>query len=127
MTDLKCTQTDNALIWAEDFMRTMRENKWTLEDIDEGLMISWFANAIECSHDVREARNNTLTATDALFGFSGWLTSREEVISMGSSEDCAPVIEVISAFLDANNLPYPSDNYPDNFVCPDNCKNTKNS
>jgi hypothetical protein len=32
--------------WAEAFCLAMRINKWSLEDIDEGLMVSWFANAM---------------------------------------------------------------------------------
>lgn len=31
--------------WAEFFMATMKEQGWAIEDIDEGLMLGWFANA----------------------------------------------------------------------------------
>lgn len=37
-------ETTDASVWAATFMDYFGNNK---EDIDEGLMISWFANAIE--------------------------------------------------------------------------------
>lgn len=38
--------TDNAQVWAKKFCELNTAS-------DEGTMIGWFANAIECSHDVR--------------------------------------------------------------------------
>lgn len=37
--------------WAEFFMQTKAEKKWTIDDIDLGLMIGWFANAMMAMHD----------------------------------------------------------------------------
>ena len=39
-------QTNDAMVWAVEFVRTSKENNWTIEDIDEGLMVGWFANAM---------------------------------------------------------------------------------
>ena len=47
---VKC-QSTNARLWAKSFMDTMDKNNWDLEDIDEGLMISWFATVIETTKD----------------------------------------------------------------------------
>lgn|GEM_PF-5715450 len=44
--ELTCTQTDDAAVWAKEFCERN-------PSIDEGTMIAWFANAIECSHDLR--------------------------------------------------------------------------
>jgi hypothetical protein len=41
--------------WAEAFCRIKEQQGWGLADIDEGLMIGWFANAIEHSYQVRAA------------------------------------------------------------------------
>lgn len=41
----------DAKAWAEFFLKTLTENKWSVDDIDEGLMISWFANAMMAMHD----------------------------------------------------------------------------
>ena len=43
MTDFDTTSTD-AMHWAEAFVEHKERNDWTLEDIDEGLMVAWFAN-----------------------------------------------------------------------------------
>ena len=44
---------DDAMKWAEAFCKTVKDQKWSLEDIDEDLMLGWFANAIEVSHTKR--------------------------------------------------------------------------
>ena len=57
---------DDALKWAEAFDATKNENNWTLDQIDVGLMIGWFANAIEVSNDTRPAAEiTTLRAVNA--------------------------------------------------------------
>lgn len=37
----------NAALWAENFVRIIRAHCATVDKIDEGFMIGWFANAIE--------------------------------------------------------------------------------
>ena len=44
MTELAMLASTDAREWAAEFMRLFGERR---EEIDEGLMISWFANAIE--------------------------------------------------------------------------------
>jgi hypothetical protein len=39
-------QTNDALVWAEEFERLKTVNNWTLEDIDSDMMLGWFANAM---------------------------------------------------------------------------------
>lgn len=38
---------DDAMKWAEAFCQIKKARGWTLDEIDEGLMVGWFANAIE--------------------------------------------------------------------------------
>lgn len=45
---------DDASMWAAAFCQTCR--KLGIEDVDEGWMIGWFANAIECSWQKRVNR-----------------------------------------------------------------------
>ncbi len=59
-----------------------------------------------------------MEATDALFGFVAWLTTRKQVVSFGASHDCAEALEVLSRFIKVNNLPDVSDKYPTNFEIP---------
>jgi hypothetical protein len=41
--------------WAEAFCRIKERQGWSAADIDEGLMIGWFANAIEHAAQTRAA------------------------------------------------------------------------
>jgi hypothetical protein len=47
---------DDASKWAEAFCQIKASARWSADDIDRDLMIAWFANAIEHSHDVRRNR-----------------------------------------------------------------------
>ena len=38
--------TTDAMVWAEEFVKIKNKQNWTLSDIDEGLMVAWFANAM---------------------------------------------------------------------------------
>lgn len=44
--NIKLLGTNDAMVWAEEFVKTMQRNKWEPNDIDEGLMVGWFANAM---------------------------------------------------------------------------------
>jgi hypothetical protein len=44
---------DSASKWAEAFCQHMAQRKFLPCEIDVGLMIGWFANAIETAFDVR--------------------------------------------------------------------------
>lgn len=48
MNELKLLQTMDASIWAKEFMSIFGNRK---QDIDEDLMLGWFANAIMTGHD----------------------------------------------------------------------------
>lgn len=57
--------TMDAKVWAEEFMRLFGDKR---QEIDEGLMIAWFANAIMRGYDegVRKHRNTFDQAREAL-------------------------------------------------------------
>ena len=46
MKHVDLLDTNDAMVWAEEFVKTMKRNDWTLEEIDASLMIGWFANAM---------------------------------------------------------------------------------
>ena len=48
MTDEKIDllDTTDASLWAKEFVRYKVKNNWSIDDIDEGLMLAWFANAM---------------------------------------------------------------------------------
>ena len=49
--ELVKTLDTNAQHWAQSFMGMIETGHFSKEDIDEGLMISWFASAIETTKD----------------------------------------------------------------------------
>lgn len=51
--ELDLLNTTDAEKWAEAFMEEFGDHK---EDIDEGLMFSWFANAIETGRTAGETK-----------------------------------------------------------------------
>lgn len=52
MIDL--TQCTDAKVWAEEFIKTMKRMNWTIDDIDESLMLAWFANAMMAMYDSQQ-------------------------------------------------------------------------
>lgn len=49
--ELVIERSTDAYRWAQAFIATKKRNDWTLKDIDEGLMLSWFAAVIETTKD----------------------------------------------------------------------------
>ena len=45
-----------------------------------------------------------LTATEALYGFAGWLTSRDEAVTLSRHHDAAIVADLVAEFIKANDL-----------------------
>ena len=56
-TDKNIHSNPDAQVWAKFFMETKDKNKWNIEDIDEALMIAWFANAMMAMHDSIAQKN----------------------------------------------------------------------
>ena len=46
MKTSKLLETNDAMVCAKEFVECKKKNKWTLDDIDEALMVGWFANAM---------------------------------------------------------------------------------
>lgn len=49
--DMSWTRSMDAQVWAQQFVAHKKKNKWKNKDIDESLMIGWFANAIMAGYD----------------------------------------------------------------------------
>jgi len=54
---------------------------------------------------------DTLSGSEALYGFCAWLTSRKKITKMGSTNDCGIIADLIKTFCDTNNLEEPRDNW----------------
>jgi len=59
-----------------------------------------------------------LTGSEAIFGFCGWLTTRKEKTIMSTSDDAAPIVELISKFCKENKLSDPRENWEKNLSHP---------
>ena len=107
----------DAQVWADAWLETLASNI----DIatDRATMIGWFANAIMAGYDhakneiTKEALNAspTLSASEAIYGFAGWLTTRNEITKMGAVEGCAEVAELVAKFCEANHLASPREQW----------------
>lgn len=59
-----------------------------------------------------------MSASEALFGFMGWLTSLEIPVTFSSHHYAGTAAELVGEFCKANNLTEPSDRWYENFVYP---------
>ncbi len=66
----------------------------------------------------RIPKNSKITATDALFGFGAWLTTRKEPVTFSYKHNAGAMVDLISQYLKTNNLPDVSKHYPDNLQMP---------
>lgn len=58
----------------------------------------------------------SLSPSEALFGFGGWLTTRDEPVTMSSRHDAAIVAELISEFCEKQGFEDPDESWTDNLI-----------
>lgn len=61
-----------------------------------------------------------LNASEAVYGFAAWLTTREEKTVLSATDDAAPICELVDRFCRANNLSGVTDQWPNNLIHPPN-------
>lgn len=59
-----------------------------------------------------------LSASEAVYGFAGWLTSRDAVTTMSATHDCAGIADLVDEFCKANNLTEPRERWHEPLVHP---------
>lgn len=59
-----------------------------------------------------------MNASEAVYGFAAWLTTRKEVTTMGANNDCALVAELVAEFIKVNELPKVRDGWEENLTHP---------
>ena len=59
-----------------------------------------------------------LTASEAVYGFAGWLTTREEQTVMSSTDDAAVIAELVNEFCETNDLDFPRSDWSDRLKHP---------
>lgn len=65
--DMKIHSNPDAQAWAKFFIQTKKEASWQIEDIDESLMLGWFANAMMAMHDHIKSQRTWVGLTDEEF------------------------------------------------------------
>lgn len=61
-----------------------------------------------------------LTASEALFGFMAWLTTRYQEVTFSAHHDAAPAANLVDEFCKVNELDDPRDHWADNLTHPRN-------
>ena len=62
--------------------------------------------------------DTTLTASEAVYGFAAWLSTRDKEITIGRTHECSTLAELCGKFVKANGLAAPRDGiYPHNIKC----------
>ena len=59
-----------------------------------------------------------LTASEALYAFAGWLTSRKEVTMLSAHHDAAAAAELVTTFCEHNRLQDPREGWQDKVIYP---------
>jgi hypothetical protein len=62
--DMKIHSNPDAQAWAKFFIHTKEKASWQIEDIDESLMLAWFANAMMAMHDHLKSQRTWVGLTD---------------------------------------------------------------
>jgi hypothetical protein len=61
--DMKIHSNPDAQAWAKFFIHTKEKANWQIEDIDESLMLAWFANAMMAMHDYLKSQRTWVDLT----------------------------------------------------------------
>mgnify|MGYP001205209169 CR=1 FL=1 len=59
-----------------------------------------------------------LNASEAVYGFAAWLTTRDKRTVLSALDDAAPICALVKQFCETNNLPEVTDQWPDNLIHP---------
>ena len=65
-----------------------------------------------------DLRGEFINASEALYGFCGWLTTQKEPLTLGGDHDCAAVADAITKFCETNNLPETREGWEKNLTHP---------
>lgn len=57
-----------------------------------------------------------ISASEALYSFIGWLTTRDRAIMMSAHHNSAAVAEILAIFLQVQGIPAPADNWQHKFI-----------
>jgi len=59
-----------------------------------------------------------LTASEALYGFMGWLTTRKDAVTFSCRDNAAVAADLVAEFCKTNHLPEPREGWANDLVHP---------
>lgn len=59
-----------------------------------------------------------LSASEAVYGFVAWITTRDKAMTASSSHGAAPWADKVAEFIKVNKLPDPRDDWADKLIHP---------
>jgi len=62
--------------------------------------------------------SDKLTASEAIYGFAGWLTTRDEEVTASAKHDACVWAKLAETFCEENNLEMPRDGWENNLIHP---------
>ena len=75
--------------------------------------------AMELIEQVKvEPESDTLSASEAVYGFLGWLTTREESVTFSSKDNASIATDLAKEFIKANNLNKPQNDWHIHLIHP---------
>lgn len=86
-----------------------QEERWDLPITTDGYSLEITANS---------ETKQKLAPSEALYGFAGWITTREDTVIASASHDAAIWAELVDAFIKENKLDQPRDGWENNLIHP---------
>ena len=59
-----------------------------------------------------------LRASEALYGFAGWLTTRKERVTLSAKDNASRAADLVALFVQVNRLPPPRDGWEKELMHP---------
>lgn len=104
-------------------METIVKIKWDKPEeqawlCDKNVQIALEQHCKNTKFDVTDIKE--MTGSEAIFGFCGWLTTRENKTVMSAKHDAAKIAQLIEEFCEINNLSEARNNWTDLLIHPNN-------
>ena len=100
--------------WAESFADIAKKQPDIAIDLDT--LTTWFASALMRGFDESRARAapavpDAWSASEALYGFMGWLTSRRQAVTLSATHDAAIAADLVALFCKRHGLAEPREGW----------------
>ncbi|KKK70001.1 hypothetical protein LCGC14_2928390, partial [marine sediment metagenome] len=92
------------------------QEKFPSLELDGGWPVSNIRKAIE------HLETSELSGSEALYGFCGWLTTRDEAVTFSGHHNAGVAADLVALFCEVNDLAEPCDHWDKNLVHPKECR-----